>query len=121
EAPCTPCRSWPPSGGAAAAPERPDREARRRVRGCREWPSAAEERELVLADLELVAVSQAVRFDSAAVDVGPVQRAAVVEVVLTAAPDQDRVVARDRHVIQEDVRDRTATDGHPPGAQREGL
>src|SRR5690242_20284446 len=61
------------------------------------------------------------RFDPAAVYVGAVERAAVVEVVLAAAADQDRVIARDRHVVQEDVRYGTATDGHPPGAEREAL
>src|SRR5688572_20349043 len=48
--------------------------------------------ELVLADLNLVAVLQTVRLDPAAVDVGPVQRAEVVDVVAVLAVDEQRVV-----------------------------
>src|SRR4051812_384180 len=58
-----------------------------------------EERQLVLADLELVAVLETVRLDAAAVDVGPVQRAQVVEVEVAAAAYDERVIARDRDVV----------------------
>ena len=59
--------------------------------------------ELVLADLQLVAVLEAVRLDPAAVHVGPVERAEVVDVEAVAAPHQQRVVARHGHVVEEDV------------------
>ena len=55
------------------------------VAGLGDWPSAAQEGELVLADLQLVAVGQPVRLDPLPVDVGAVERAAVVEVVVAAA------------------------------------
>src|ERR1700744_3065882 len=53
--------------------------------------SAAQERELVLADLQLIAVREAMGLDPATVDVGAVQRAAVVEVVVAAPADDQRV------------------------------
>src|SRR5919198_697168 len=80
-----------------------------------------EEGELELADLELVAVLEAVRFDAMAVDVGAVQRAEVVEVVVAAALDEQRVVARDRDVVEEDVRVRAPADRHAVVVEREGL
>src|SRR4051812_17108152 len=62
-----------------------------------------QEGELVLADLQLVRVLEAVRLDPPAVDVGAVERAQVVEVEVAAAAHEQRVVARDRHVVEEDV------------------
>src|SRR5689334_14875086 len=62
--------------------------------------SARQVRELVLADLELVAVLELVRVDPAAVHVGPVQRSGVVEEPAPAAVDQDRVVAGDGDVVE---------------------
>src|SRR5215210_9549474 len=62
-------------------------------------PLPLEERQLVFADLHLVAVLEVLRVDPAAVDVGAVQRAEVVEVPGVAAVDDDRVVARDRDVV----------------------
>ena len=58
--------------------------------------------ELVLADLDLVAVVEPVRLDPAAIDVGAVERAEVVDVVAVLAVDQQRVVARDGDVVEED-------------------
>ena len=58
---------------------------------------------MVLADLDLVAVDQARGVDPLAVHVGAVQRAAVVEEPLAAARAEDRVVARDGHVVEKDV------------------
>src|SRR4051812_34514918 len=80
-----------------------------------------EERELVLADLQLVAVLEAVRLDAAAIDVGAVERPEVVEVEVAAAPHEQRVVARDRHVVEEDVGVRPAADGQPVAVEREAL
>src|SRR5579859_3672469 len=73
--------------------------------------SAIEECKLVLADLELVAVPQVVGVDPLPVDVGAVERAAVVEVVFAAAADEDRVVAGNGHVVEEDVGVGPAPDG----------
>src|SRR5437588_1668537 len=84
-------------------------------------PSAAQERQLVLADLELVAIGQPVRLDAAAVDVGAVQRAAVVEVVVAAAAHQDRVIARDGDVVEKDVAVGPPTHGQPISRQRKRL
>src|SRR5919198_1069490 len=50
--------------------------------------------QLVLADLQLVAVGQLVGLDPAPVDVGAVQRAEVVDVEAVAAPDEQRVIPR---------------------------
>ena len=62
--------------------------------------------ELVLADLQLVAVLQAVGLHPPPVDVGAVERAAVVEPVVVAAADEQRVVARDGDVVEEHRRSR---------------
>ena len=50
-----------------------------------------------------LAVLEVVGLDPAPVHVGPVERAQVVEVELVAAADDQRVVARDRDVVEEDV------------------
>src|SRR4051794_13894233 len=83
--------------------------------------SPGDVRELELADLQLVAVVEPMGLDPMAVDVGAVERAEVVEVVVAAAPDQQRVVARDGDVVEEDVRVRAAPDRHAVGVQREAL
>src|SRR5690349_21408445 len=62
--------------------------------------SAGEVGQFVLADLQLVAVFQLVRVDPAPVDIGPVQRAAVVEVPGARAAHQHGVVARHRDVVE---------------------
>src|SRR5438128_4181902 len=48
--------------------------------------------QLVLADLDLVAVVEAVRLDPSAVDVGAIQRAQVVDVIAVLAVNQERVI-----------------------------
>src|SRR5512133_3567804 len=80
-----------------------------------------EEGELELADLQLVTVLETVRFDPMPVDVGAVQRAEVVEVVVAAALDEQRVVARDGDVVEEDVGVRAPADRHAVVVEREGL
>src|SRR5680860_1507429 len=59
--------------------------------------------QLVLADLDLVAVGEPVRLDPAPVDVGAVERAEVVDVEAVAAVDQQGVVAGDGDVVEEDA------------------
>src|SRR5687768_10945812 len=66
--------------------------------------SAGQVGQLVLADLELVGVLQAVRVDPPAVHVGAVQRARVVEVPGAGPPHQQGMHAGDRHVVEEDLR-----------------
>src|SRR3954447_10682402 len=80
-----------------------------------------EERQLVLADLQLVAVLEAVRLDAPPVDVGAVQRAEVVEVEVAATAHEQRVVARDGDVVEEDVGVRPAPDRHAVAVEREAL
>src|SRR5918998_6661360 len=83
-------------------------------------PSALplQERQLVLADLKLVAVGELVRLDASPVDVRAVERPEVVEVEVAAALDHERVVARDRHVVEEDVGVRAAADRHTVALER---
>src|SRR4051812_43097822 len=69
-----------------------------------------EEGQLVLAHLKLVAVLELVGFDSLAIHVGAVQRPEVVDVDPVAALHQQRVVARHRHVVEEDLGLRAAPD-----------
>src|SRR5687768_17200952 len=69
-----------------------------------------EESQLVLAHLKLVAVLQLVGLDPLPVHIRPVQRAEVVDVDPVAAPDEQRVVARDRHVVEEHLGLGTAAD-----------
>src|SRR3954454_5247621 len=90
---------------------------------CRVMPglSAGDVRELELADLELVAVLEPVGLDAMAVDVGAVERAEVVEVVVAAAAHEQGVVARDGDVVEEDVGVRAPADRHAVGVQREAL
>src|SRR5215208_1993073 len=74
--------------------------------------SAGEERQLELADLQLVAVLEAMRVDPLAVHVGAVERAGVVEEPLPAAPHERGVLARDGHVVEEDTGLGRAPDRH---------
>src|SRR3954468_7176516 len=62
-----------------------------------------EECQLVLAHLQLVPVLQLVGLDPLAVHVGAVERAEVVDVDPVAPPHEQRVVARDGHVVEEDL------------------
>src|SRR3954454_23390619 len=83
--------------------------------------SAGDVGELELADLQLVAVLQPVRLDPVAVHVGAVERAQVVEVEVAAAAHEQRVVARDGDVVEEDARVGPPADRHPVGVEREAL
>src|SRR3954463_13388624 len=82
---------------------------------------SAEVGELVLADLQLVAVLQLVRLDPAPVDVGAVQRAEVVDVDPVAPAYEQRVVARDGHVVEEHLGVGAATDRHLVARHEERL
>ena len=93
------CR-WPGSAPVAASSTARPVPPRSRWPG---WPSAGVERQLVLADLHLVGLLQALGLDPRAIDIGPVQRAAVVQVPSLAAPDQQRVIARHGDVVEEDL------------------
>src|SRR5215218_2046470 len=55
--------------------------------------SALEVAQLVLADLNLVAVLEAMRLDPATVDVGPVQRSQIVDVEAVATAHHQGVIA----------------------------
>src|SRR5437764_13770166 len=79
----------------------------------RRRPSAVQECELEFADLELVPVAQPMGLDPAPVHIGAIQRAEVVQVVILAAAHQDRVVAGNRHVVEENVGLRPAADREP--------
>src|SRR5690606_13058829 len=77
--------------------------------------------QLVLADLDLVAVGKQVRLDPAPVHVGAVQRAEIVDVEAVLAAHDQRVVARDRHVVEKDGGVGGAPDRHPVAGDREAL
>src|SRR4051794_6726592 len=83
--------------------------------------SALQVAQLVLADLDLVAIVEAVGFDPAAVDVRAVQRAQVVDVEPVPAPYDQRVVARDGHVVQEQRGVGSAADAHAVRVDGEAL
>src|SRR5918996_2386943 len=83
--------------------------------------SALQVTELVLADLDLVAVLELVRLDPAAVHVGPVQGAEVVYVQAVLAAHHEGVVARHGDVVQEHLGVGAAADAHPVGVDREAL
>src|SRR6185437_1020339 len=83
--------------------------------------SATQVRELVLANLQFVPVREPVRLDPPAVDVGAIQGSAVVEVVVAAPADEDRVVTGDRDIVQEDVAVRPAPDAQPVAFERKAL
>src|SRR3954451_12435101 len=66
--------------------------------------SFTQERELVLADLELVAVLERLGgLDPLAVEERAVEAALVLDVEVVVALDQDGVRSRDGHVVEEDV------------------
>src|SRR6185503_13882124 len=69
-----------------------------------------EERQLVLADLYLVPVLQLARLDPPPVEERPVQAALVLDDELAVAAHHERVAARDRDVVEEDVAVRRAAD-----------
>src|SRR6478735_8620376 len=83
--------------------------------------SAREVGELVLADLQLVAVLELVRLDPPPVDVGPVQGAGIIQEPLTGTPYEHRVIARDGHVVEEDPGVGGAADHQPLALERERL
>src|SRR2546423_4762224 len=66
--------------------------------------SLVEVGELVLADLDLVAVLETARVHALAVDVGAVERPEVVEVVVGAPAHDHGVGAGHRHLVEGDVR-----------------
>src|SRR3954462_4016918 len=66
-------------------------------------PVSPEEGQLVLAHLKLVAVLELVGLDPLAVHIRAVQRAEIVDVDAVAPSHEQRVVARDRHVVEEDL------------------
>src|SRR3954449_1947432 len=83
--------------------------------------SSAEVGDLVLADLQLVAVLQLVRLDPAPVHVRAVQRAEVVDVDAVAPAHVQRVVARDGDVVEEHLGIGAAADRHLVAPDEEGL
>src|SRR5918997_2898355 len=60
--------------------------------------SAREIRELVLADLQLVAVLELVRLDPAPVDVGPVEGSGIVQIPRSGPPHEHCMIARNGDV-----------------------
>ena len=80
-----------------------------------------QEREAVLADLQLVAVAELERVDAIPVDVGPVERAAVVDPPLGSAANEDRVIAGHGDVIEKDRTVGPAPDRHPVACEEEAL
>src|SRR5688572_13977732 len=66
------------------------------------WRSR-EEGQLVLADLQLVAVVERARLDAPAVEEGAVQAPLVLDEELPVAAHDQRVATRDRDVVEEDV------------------
>src|SRR4051794_37169007 len=89
------------------------------------WETATglllQEAQLVLADLDLVPIGEAVRLDPPPVHVGAVQRAEVVDVEPVAPPNQQCVIARHRHVVEEDAGVGAAPDADPVLGDREAL
>src|SRR4051812_13811395 len=83
--------------------------------------ASSEVRELVLADLQLVAVLQLVRLDPAPVHVRAVERAEVVDVDAVAAAHEQGVVARDGHVVEEHLGVGAAADRHLVASHEESL
>ena len=61
------------------------------------------------------------RLDAATVHVRSIEGAEVIDVEAVAAPHEQGVVAGDRHVVEEDLGLRTATDCHPVARDVEGL
>src|SRR3954452_21188767 len=106
-----------PAGTAPDAPPSPGIEAS----SATEAPPPRQVGELVLADLQLVAVLEAVRVDPAAVHVRAVERSRVVQVPRVGPAHEHRVVARHCDVVEEDLRLRRAADRQPLAGERERL
>src|SRR3954462_4620638 len=83
---------------------------------------SSQEREPVLADLQLVPVGEPRRrLDPLAVEVGPVEAAEVLDLEPAAATPHDRVPPRDRDVVEEDVALRRAPDRRLIALEQERL
>src|SRR6478609_9143494 len=65
--------------------------------------SFGHEGQAVFPHLDLISAFEAGRFDALAVHVGAVEAAEVLDEELVAAADQDRVLPRDGHVVEEDL------------------
>src|SRR5215211_6868481 len=83
--------------------------------------SFLQEAELVLADLELVAVLQPAGLDPAAVQEGPVQAPLVLDEEGVVLVDEHGVLARHGDVVEEDVAIRRAADRRPLALRHEVL
>src|SRR5829696_1207305 len=83
--------------------------------------SPLHERQPVLADLELVAVLEFGAVDPAAVDESAVQRPLVLDEEPAVALDEQRVVARHRDIVEEDVAVGGASDAGTAAARPECL
>src|SRR5581483_8405797 len=83
--------------------------------------SAREERQPVLADLELVPVGELGRLDPAAVDEGAVEAAEILDEPAAVALDEDGVPARHRDVVEEDRAVRRAADRRALALRSERL
>src|SRR5436190_21807946 len=90
-----------------------------RVSGSAAMGSVLDERESVLADLQLVSVRQASVLDALAVHVGAVQAALVEDVDAVRALLEHGVLTRDGDVVQKHIRLRGAADGGARRADRE--
>src|SRR6266511_2261183 len=67
------------------------------------WPSAIEEGEPVLADLQLVPVLELCGLDALAIHERPVEAALVFDEEGAVTIDEHRMLARHRHVVEEDA------------------
>src|SRR5215212_7432046 len=83
-------------------------------------PSTSEEGQPVLADLQLVVVLEPRRLDALAVDEGAVEAPLVLDREVAVALGEHRVLARDRHVVEEDAAVGRTADGRFAG-EREDL
>src|SRR5947209_6313344 len=83
--------------------------------------SSLQEGEAVLADLELVAVAQLGGLHPLAVEERPVEAALVFEAPALAVLREDRVLARDRDVVEEDAALGRAADRRRALLERERL
>src|SRR6266545_4519562 len=101
----------------ARRPRRSSAAARGRVRASR----SSEERQPVLADLQLVAVGERAGVDAAAVEKRAVEAAEVFDQQVAVLALDHRVPARDGHVVEEDVAVRRAADRRPVARERERL
>src|SRR3954447_1874739 len=83
--------------------------------------SARQVGELVLANLQFVAVFELVRLDPASVDVRPVQRPGVVQEPRAGPAHEHGVIARDGDVVEEDLGVGRPADRQPLALERERL